>query len=622
MASGRRWRWVARVWRSITTAMYWRRTRVSTASPPGSCTAHRCWRSCATRAAENAAREQLDRLGMVEVGLYAYEQGLRRLPLDENDFVLQPDERKPPLAADGWKPALDTLAAAGFRLTFDAGFPRDELVDVDDWHAEVQASGNPWFDLRLGIDVAGERIDLLPVLRRLLCRPGFPLVRQGRARTRCWLRADGRRGAARAAAAGALRALMAPLLEWLATRDGELRVALATRAGHVLDALDRTPAVARRRALRAELDRLRDRASRPANRKASARRCAPTSATAWPGSVSCRRRPRRHPRRRHGPGQDRAGARPHAGREAARPARPPGAGRRADQPDRQLAGRSRAASRPDLRVLVLHGHGRATDCSTRSPTHDLVLTTYRAAAARRRRAARARLPPASILDEAQYDQERRAARRRSALRALDAAPPPVPDRHAAGEPPRRVVGAVRLRSMPGLLGDEKPFTRHFRTPIEKHGDDPSAATLLSRRIAPFMLRRTQGRRARRTAAEDRDRAPRRARRRAARTVRNACAWPHGRERARRDRQRGLAQSQIVILDALLKLRQVCCDPRLVKLGRREKATRIGQARRPAATCSTTCSTKAGAMLVFSQFTEHAGADRGGARRARASPTQC
>jgi len=29
--------------------------------------------------------------------------------------------------------------------------------------------------------------------------------------------------------------------------------------------------------------------------------------------------------------------------------------------------------------------------------------------------------------------------------------------------------------------------------------------------------------------------------------------------------RGLAQSQIVVLDALLKLRQVCCDPRLLKL---------------------------------------------------------
>jgi SNF2 family DNA or RNA helicase len=29
-------------------------------------------------------------------------------------------------------------------------------------------------------------------------------------------------------------------------------------------------------------------------------------------------------------------------------------------------------------------------------------------------------------------------------------------------------------------------------------------------------------------------------------------------------RKGVARSQIVILEALLKLRQVCCDPRLVK----------------------------------------------------------
>jgi SNF2 family DNA or RNA helicase len=37
-------------------------------------------------------------------------------------------------------------------------------------------------------------------------------------------------------------------------------------------------------------------------------------------------------------------------------------------------------------------------------------------------------------------------------------------------------------------------------------------------------------------------------------------------------ERGLSQSGIVVLDALLKLRQVCCDPRLVKLERARAAT--------------------------------------------------
>src|SRR5258707_15149108 len=38
------------------------------------------------------------------------------------------------------------------------------------------------------------------------------------------------------------------------------------------------------------------------------------------------------------------------------------------------------------------------------------------------------------------------------------------------------------------------------------------------------------------------------------------------EKVRREvAQKGFARSHIVVLDALLKLRQVCCDPRLVKL---------------------------------------------------------
>ncbi len=38
-------------------------------------------------------------------------------------------------------------------------------------------------------------------------------------------------------------------------------------------------------------------------------------------------------------------------------------------------------------------------------------------------------------------------------------------------------------------------------------------------------------------------------------------------------KKGFARSQIMILDALLKLRQVCCDPRLVKL---DKAKKVNQ----------------------------------------------
>src|SRR5690606_39441217 len=44
--------------------------------------------------------------------------------------------------------------------------------------------------------------------------------------------------------------------------------------------------------------------------------------------------------------------------------------------------------------------------------------------------------------------------------------------------------------MPGWLGNEQAFNRHYRVPIEKHGDAERMA-LLRTRIRPFMLRRTK-----------------------------------------------------------------------------------------------------------------------------------
>src|SRR5260221_6290475 len=41
---------------------------------------------------------------------------------------------------------------------------------------------------------------------------------------------------------------------------------------------------------------------------------------------------------------------------------------------------------------------------------------------------------------------------------------------------------------------------------------------------------------------------------------------------------GLARSRIIVLDALLKLRQVCCDPRLLKFEGAKAAARAGSAK--------------------------------------------
>jgi SNF2 family DNA or RNA helicase len=123
--------------------------------------------------------------------------------------------------------------------------------------------------------------------------------------------------------------------------------------------------------------------------------------------------------------------------------------------------------------------------------------------------------------------------------------------------------------MPGLLGDTKLFNRVFRTPIEKRGD-AERRMLLARRVKPFILRRTKSEveadlppkseivRRIDLAGDQRD---------LYETLRLAMH-----DRVRREiAAKGLARSHILILDALLKLRQASCDPRLVKL---DKAKRV------------------------------------------------
>jgi len=212
-----------------------------------------------------------------------------------------------------------------------------------------------------------------------------------------------------------------------------------------------------------------------------------------------------------------------------------------------------------LKVLLLHGserHGRFASIAE----HDLVLTTYP-------------LLPRDldqllahdwhllILDEAQAIKNPR-SKAAQAARALNA-------RHRlclTGTPLENHLGELWSLLdflMPDMLGDERRFRRLFRNPIERHGDD-ARSEQLRRRIAPFLLRRTKEAVATELppkteilrevplASDQRD---------LYETLRLAL---HEKVRAEVERK-GMAQSGIIILDALLKLRQVCCDPRLVSL---------------------------------------------------------
>lgn len=214
---------------------------------------------------------------------------------------------------------------------------------------------------------------------------------------------------------------------------------------------------------------------------------------------------------------------------------------------------------PELRVISLHGPDRMKRFRSLAPA-DLALTTY-ALLTRDEEILLAQEWHLVILDEAQAIKNP-AARTTGAACRLRA-------RHRlclTGTPVENHLGDIWSQYaflMPGLLGDARRFARIFRAPIEKKGDAVRQA-LLARRLRPFMLRRTKAEVAAELPAKTvmvRQIELAGAQRDLYETVRLAMH-----EKVRRAiAERGLARSHIVILDALLKLRQVCCDPRLVKL---------------------------------------------------------
>ncbi|MBL4687661.1 MAG: DEAD/DEAH box helicase, partial [Nannocystaceae bacterium] len=115
--------------------------------------------------------------------------------------------------------------------------------------------------------------------------------------------------------------------------------------------------------------------------------------------------------------------------------------------------------------------------------------------------------------------------------------------------------------LPGLLGSVQQFRTAFRTPIERMGSS-DRLNVLRRRVAPFILRRMKESVARdlppkteivRTVGLAGDQ----------RELHEAIRIAAHAEVRKVVRKKGIAASTIDILGALMKLRQVCCDPTLV-----------------------------------------------------------
>ena len=220
---------------------------------------------------------------------------------------------------------------------------------------------------------------------------------------------------------------------------------------------------------------------------------------------------------------------------------------------------------PGLKLLPLHGPAR----KARFPeigAHDLVLTTY-PLLARDHEVLTAQEWHAVILDEAQTIKNPNAETTRQALR-LQARQRLC----LSGTPLQNHLG--ELWSLfdflaPGFLGSAKAFRTRYRTPIEKHGDAERQAAL-HRRVRPFLLRRTKGEVVQELPPKTEIIEPVEmgsGQRAIYEAIRLAM---HAKVQAA-IAQQGLARSGIIILDALLKMRQACCDPRLLKLRATQQA---------------------------------------------------
>lgn len=214
---------------------------------------------------------------------------------------------------------------------------------------------------------------------------------------------------------------------------------------------------------------------------------------------------------------------------------------------------------PRLRVLALQGPEREA-LFEQIPQADLVVTSY---ALIRRDAGRYRDLEFDtvVLDEAQHIKNRQ-TQNAQAVKAIRS-------RHRlvlTGTPLENSVldlWSIFDFLMPGYLGSAADFRERYELPIARD-TQAAAQTRLARRLRPFILRRLK-----RDVAKD---LPARLEQVAfcELTADQRAVYQQVIESSRRAvleavGAQGLARSRMVVLNALLRLRQVCCDLRLLRL---------------------------------------------------------
>ncbi|UTL82710.1 DEAD/DEAH box helicase [Pseudomonas putida] len=510
--------------------------------------------------------EQALRKALRELGFKPATRQSKALPDSAGEMLQLPDDEAwLRFARDG----LPRLRKAGWEVDIHRDFAFN-LHEVDDWYASIdEAPGHEWFDLELGIVVEGQRHSLLPIVLQLL-RSNPELLRPSELARRSddeHLLIDLNRGR-----------LDAPALR-VALPYGRIKSVMGTLGELYLHEDNVGPTL---RMDRADAARLNDIEHLPLHWEGGAHvrdlgrrlRDARDLQVAPPAALNATLRPYQQQGlnwlqalREMGTGGilgDDMGlgktlqALAHLllEKQNGRLAHPALAVMPTSLVPNWLDEAQRFA--PDLRVLALHGPGRSKHFA-KLHEYDLVLTTY-ALVPRDLEHLRAQQWSVLVLDEAQNikSSTSKAAQAVCELQANQRL-------CLTGTPMENNLGelwSIFHFLMPGWLGEVKRFNQDYRTPIERHGDAERLSHLVHR-IRPFLLRRTKEQVATELPpktemvhwVELSD-----AQRDTYEAVRVAMDKKVREEIARN----GAARSQIVILDALLKLRQVCCDLRLVK----------------------------------------------------------
>jgi superfamily II DNA or RNA helicase len=505
----------------------------------------------------------------------------------------------PKLQAQGW--AVVDEAAGALKLV-EADEVAAELSPVAGDDGAQDAPGTRWFELQSGIQVAGNRIDLAPVLADVIALGGFDAWRQARCPDgKLWLRVA--QDQVLRIDAHRLEPLARVVTDWSQLAPGQgadaphLRVdALAAAALGVADPSIVMPASLERfRQASESFDGL-PQVTVPPSFKATLRPYQ-QQGLAWLQFVA-------------GTGTggvlaDDMGlgktvqvlAHLECERAAGRMTRPV----LVVAPTSLVFNWQDEAHRhaPTLKVLALHGSARAQRFE-HIAQHDVVITTY-ALLPRDIEVLSEQTWHAVIADEAHQVKNSR-TRAAAAIRSLKAghrvALTGTPLENHLGE-----LWSIMQFVVPGLLGREDVFRTRFRLPIERRASAPEAAERLDslrRRVRPFLLRRTK-------AAVLHELPPRtdivhrvdlgREQRDLYESVRSAMD-----ERVRLAlADAGLERSRIVVLDALLKLRQACCDPSLLAMPAAKRVS--GSAKLEALLELLVQLIQEGRkVLVFSQFT--------------------